>query len=353
MARKLLSALLALSCAATLAAADDLETTLRKLSQDAGSAYVGPVVSAFGADLNGGWFHESPRPVWWGFDIEVGAVMMGALFGDNNKTFSVNGSFRFNRDQANQLISSVPLNDTLTTPERKELIDSLISRDFILGISGPTVIGSGSDSVKLSILAGMLNGYPIPPQFFALPVTGLLEDVTVFPLAAPQVTFGTVLGSMVTVRYYPGQTIKKIGKVNYFGLGIQHNPVLWIPPLRKFPVNISMYFTTQTLNIGTLLKCKTSSVGLQASKRLGFYLLNLTPYLGLGYEKASIDIAYQYQIDQPGLPATTQDIRFTLKGENSTRATVGLNFKILIVNINADYNFGKYNSFTAGAMVKF
>ena len=68
MAKRLSCILLALASVAALASAGDLETTLRKLSQDAGSAYVAPVVSAIGADLNGGWFHESPRPVWIGGD---------------------------------------------------------------------------------------------------------------------------------------------------------------------------------------------------------------------------------------------------------------------------------------------
>lgn len=350
MVKKCLIISLALACLAVLSNADDLETTLQKLSKDAGTAYVGPVVSAFGADLNGGWFHESPRPVWWGFDIEAGVVFMGAMFGDTHKDFSVSGSFRLNRDQASQLVTTMGLDSA----SRADAIDSLISRDVTIAISGPTIVGREADSVRLNFTAPSYNGISIPTQSLALPVVGLMEDVTLFPIAAPQITVGTLLGSMATIRYYPGQTIKKIGKVNYFGLGIQHNPVFWIPSLRKFPVNVAVNFTTQTLSVGTLIKCRTSSVGLQASKRLGFYLLNLTPYLGLGYERSSIDIAYQYQIDRPGLlPATTQDVRFTLRGENTTRATVGLNFKLLIVNVNADYNFGKYSSFTAGAMVKF
>ncbi|MCU0607232.1 MAG: hypothetical protein MUF78_07400 [Candidatus Edwardsbacteria bacterium] len=349
MSRRILAALLALACAAGPAASDDLETALGKLSRDAGSAYVGPVVSAFGAGLNGGWFHESPRPKGFGFDIEVGVVYMGALFGDAHEDFSVTGTFRFNRDQATQLVAAAGF----TGATADSIVDVLITQDIAMGISGPTVVGSGSDSVKLNFGGGIYSGHPVPQQVIALPVVGLLEGQSMLPLAAPQVTVGTVLGTMATVRYYPGQTIKSIGKVKYFGLGVQHNPMFWIPPLRKFPFNLSLYATTQTLSAGTLIKCRTSSAGLQASKRLGFYLLNLTPYLGVGYEQSSIDIAYQYAIDRPGLPATTQDIRFTLDGENTTRVTAGLNVKVLVVNINADYNFGKYDSFTAGAMVKF
>ena len=40
---------------------EGLEEMLENLSRDAGSMYIAPIVSAFGSDLNGGWFHKACR----------------------------------------------------------------------------------------------------------------------------------------------------------------------------------------------------------------------------------------------------------------------------------------------------
>ena len=84
----------------------DLQTVLQSLSKDAAIAYVGPTVSALGANLNSGWVHGAPKATIFGIDIEFGFVAMGTFFSDNNKTFSTSGTYRFNRQQADQLVPS-------------------------------------------------------------------------------------------------------------------------------------------------------------------------------------------------------------------------------------------------------
>ncbi|MDP3682620.1 MAG: hypothetical protein Q8S01_01690, partial [Ignavibacteria bacterium] len=37
-----------------------LQETLSNLSNDAAQAYVSPIISGFGANLNSGWVHKSP-----------------------------------------------------------------------------------------------------------------------------------------------------------------------------------------------------------------------------------------------------------------------------------------------------
>ena len=43
-------------------------------------------------------------------------------------------------------------------------------------------------------------------------------------------------------------------------------------------------------------------------------------------------------------------VNLPLKGDNKSRLTLGLSLKLLFLNINADYNFSTYNSFTGGVM---
>src|ERR1035441_10115312 len=114
---------------------NDLQTTLQNLSKDAATAYVGQVVSAGGADLNSGCIHRVPKATIFGIDIELGVVAMGTFFSNSNKTFSTSGTFRFNNQQAGQLVDA--LNPNLPTQVRTTLINQIIQQDINVGISGP------------------------------------------------------------------------------------------------------------------------------------------------------------------------------------------------------------------------
>jgi len=67
-------------------------------------------------------------------------------------------------------------------------------------------------------------------------------------------------------------------------------------------------------------------------------------------EKSTMTFTYDYTLDTP-TGKVPQHIVFDLEGENKSRLTIGLSIKVLIVNVNADYNFGTYNSFSAGVMI--
>ncbi|MCK9212241.1 MAG: hypothetical protein M0P61_15480, partial [Ignavibacteriaceae bacterium] len=121
----------------------DLQGTLHKLTGSAGEGYLSPVISAFGANLNSGWVHKSPSSKLFGIDIEVGVVAMATMFGDNNKTFSSSGTFRFSQSQARTMIdksSDVRLN-LLSNSQKDEFAAKIAQQDFSVGISGPTIVG--------------------------------------------------------------------------------------------------------------------------------------------------------------------------------------------------------------------
>lgn len=328
------------------AEAQELEETLNNLSEIAGKSYVAPLVTGFGSNLNGGWFHKAPAPKIFGLDLELGVVAMGTFLSDEDKTFSTSGLFRFNMEQASILAADVP------EPAKTTVINAIIQQDFTVGISGPTVIGSENENVKIVFDGAMIEGYNVPAQVIELTgVTGIMKDLEILPLAAPQASIGTIFGTQITFRYLPGIEIdEEIGEINYFGFGIQHNPEIWLGiPL---PFNIAAGFFTQTLEIGKYIKATTTSFGLNASKKLGPGFLNLTPYAGYMFESSNLEFTYDYNIDTPAGPST-QSIRFDMDGKNKNRMTVGLCLKLGIFNINADYNIGKVNSATAGLMIGF
>ena len=341
---------LAISLIATSAVfAQDLTGTMQKLSQDAAQAYVSPIVSGFGADLNGGWFHKAPRSVKLGFDLEIGAVAMGTFFKDENKVFATSGNFQFDFDQSLMMAQSAGAPSVGGADTALAVL--ITQQTFPVTISGPTVIGNKTDNVTIHVAGQTVSGYNIPAQDMALAVTGLIENATIVPFGAPQVTIGTVFGTQASFRYLPDVEISSdIGSFKYFGFGIQHNPAVWFGS--SFPVDLSLGYFTQKMDIGSILSTSTTAFGIQVSKQLGYTYLNITPYAGYQSESSTMTFTYDYTINTLAGPST-QHVTFDLTGANTSRFTVGLGVRLLIFNLNADYNFGTYNSATAGFMFSF
>ena len=348
---------------------NDLEGSLERLSKDAARQYVGPVVSGIGSDLNAGWFHRAPKATTFDFDLELGVVVMGTLFSDEHKSFGTSGVFQFDSSQASYLTNSIndPAYNSLTAAQknqaRQQIINQIRGKDYTVGIGGPTIIGNKTDSVKIAFKGGQFTftdplgsqrTVAIPSTNIALPVTGLLGEKqflgkNMIPLAAPQLTLGTFLGSQFTFRYLPNYKIsEELGETKYFGWGVQHNPAVWFPG--EFPVDISASFFSQKINAGSIFEAKTTSYGINVSTRLGWGALNLTPYAGYMVETSSMTFTYDYTLDTP-TGKIPQRVVFELEGENKSRITLGLSVKVLIVNVNADYNIGTYNSYSAGIMI--
>ena len=362
MKKNLLIVCLAILVASTSLFAQDesIESTLKKMAGDAAKGYVQPAATGFGANLNGGWFHKAPKSKIFGIDLEVGVVAMGTFTTDENKTFEANGAFKFSGgpvgsgSQAEEIASQNSNWNLLLPSQQQAIIDEISSQQFQVGIKGPTIVGSKSDTMKITIPGQTIgSGFNVPTQVITLDgVTGVLDGSAIIPLVTPQFSIGTVFGTQATFRYLPEVEIdKEIGKFKYFGFGIQHNPGIWFP--NPLPIDLAASFFTQNLKVGTVFESKATAFGINASKQFGFAFLNVTPYAGFMIESSTMTITYAYSTIGPGNTTITDNISFELEGENTTRLTVGLSIRILVVNINADYNFGKNNSATAGLFFAF
>lgn len=351
-----------------------MEETMKNLGIEAGQKYVQPVVTGFGMNLNGGWFHKAPQAKIFGIDFELGFVGMGTFTTDEDKTFQLHAGFRFSggpvgsNSEAEKIAQSIPQYASLTTDaQRQAVIDAIAAKNFNVDMQGPTVVGTKTDKLTVSVPADNVTfdydgSGPLPAQTFNIPaqvkvmdeVTGVLDGKAMIPLGAPQLSIGTIYGTQATFRYLPEVELSpEIGKFKYFGFGIQHNLGMWLPiPV----VDVAASFFTQKLNIGTLMEAKTTSFGLNVSKQFGFAFLNVTPYAGFMLESSTMTFGYDFPTYQdPSNPANDkfEHISFELEGQNKSRLTLGLSFRLLIVNINADYNIGKQNSATAGVFFAF
>ena len=65
-----------------------------------------------------------------------------------------------------------------------------------------------------------------------------------------------------------------------------------------------------------------------------------------------MNVTYNFAVEGP---TGTQQIpvAFELNGENSSRLTLGLGIRLLVVNINVDYSLAKQNTATAGLFFAF
>jgi hypothetical protein len=341
--------------------ADDLQSTMEQLSGTAGKFYVNPFSQSVAVDFNGGWFHKVPKAELFGWDLEFGVVGMGSLFNGNEKTFDTpNAKFRFTRDQAMQLTSQYS-----GTPGYDALLDAIVQTDFNVGIQGPTIIGdkydeaTGANAIHVIIPAtdvnylvyGIQQTATVPAQDYSLGVGGLLGDLPAMPLAAPQLTLGTIAGTQISLRYLPNTTLDaKIGLISYLGYGIQHNPAFWLPI--KLPVDVAIAFFTQDLKVGDLAELTGTTVGMNIAKTFGYKMLSFSPYAGINAETATMKFHYNYEVQTAAGPLNNH-IAFQIDGKNSTRATFGLNFRLGLINLNFDYNLGKYQSATTGIMFNF
>ena len=337
-----------------------LEETLNQLSGDAATQYLAPVSSSFGSNLNSGWFHRAPKADKFGFNLEAGFVAMGSFFPDDATHFDVTGTFRFSQNEANLLVDYYEDEAGISLPTfvRNALVEQITAQTSDVGISGATVIGAATDSVTVAFGGETYNvsGYGdvvVPAADIKLPFGGFgdLADISVMPLMAPQLTLGTVYGTQFTLRYLPAVELNAdLGEFSYMGFGLQHNPLVWMD--MKLPVDVSASFFTQSMSVGDLFDCTSTAFGLNASKTLGWRFLNLTPYAGIMFEDASMEVSYDFIVETPAGPVT-QPITLDLASDNSMRLTLGLNARLGIVNWNVDYSLAEYPAISTGINLAF
>lgn len=274
------------------ARAQKLEDYLSRYLGDNGKKYLQPLGDAFGANMNSGLYHSAHIPRV-GLHLGLDLLIPAALIAEDQRTF------------------------TATTEEG---FYPVTTREV------PTVFG---DTQPVSIAGQGGTVYNFPGGY----------DLSMLPLAIPQVTVGSLLGTELTLRYAVAQLNEDIGDLTLAGIGIRHSVSQYIP---LFPIDVSVSYFHQTLKVGDILDAATDVVGVQASK--SFSLLTL--YGGVAYEKAGMDVSYTH-----GEGAEAETIAFSLEGQNKMRMTVGANLHLALFQLHADYSLASQNSACLGLYI--
>ncbi|HHI87344.1 MAG TPA: hypothetical protein ENK03_00150 [Candidatus Cloacimonetes bacterium] len=298
--KRIVFALIFVCIATTLFA--DLAEDIKQFGTVNGEKYLQPFVTAFGSDLNSGWFNTAKtRP----FNIGVTINSMLAVVPDDDKTF----------------IASNP-NDSLY--------------NFPNGVVTATALGNNG-----GIFTSKYPDQGIPD--LQLP-RGL--NLKAIPLIVPQAHLGLPAGFEVAIRGIPPMEFSKYGKISFWGVGAKYQVSKLIPMLTTL-LPISIQATYQQVDVAEILTVKSMFVNLQASR--GLVVLPLTIYGGIGYEDTQLDAKYTYT--EPWPDGQTQSIDFNIKGDNKFRFTFGARLKILLLDVMLDYSVGKYQTIRAGVGV--
>lgn len=328
--------------------AQTLDETLNNLSQQAGEAYVQPIISAFGSNLNSGWFSGSPGNKLLGFDLNIKLMASASFFSDANKTFNVSAPFRFNSQQADQILANSGYSSS--SSGYKELKNAMLSQEFKVNVSGPTIVGSSGEHLKIKFPGATIDNKTVASSTIDVAeVKGLLNNTSALPTPGIQLNIGTIYGTQAALRWLPSVDLQNLGKFSLFGFGILHNINSWVPlPL---PLDFSLGFFTQKLTVGDVFQSKATQFGLYVSRTIGFGV-SVTPYAGITSESATTTIKYDYTFDTPAGPST-QHIQFDLNGENGIGITLGAKLSLFFFNIAADYKIAKTNTATAAMFFGF
>lgn len=330
---------------------DDLEQTLSNLSSDAVRAYVAPAVSSFGSNLNSGWVSKLPAAIKFSLNFDLKIAAMGSFIASNEKDFSTSGTVRFTEEQAEEILN----NSGYYFPDPRYVVlkNELLSRDWDVNISGPTIIGSEKENVKVFFPGDQTLGLK-DYEIVIGEVKGLLDNWKIFPSAAIQLTVGTFAGTNVSIRYLPDISKAagfhdELGKFTFWGFGFIHNPSVWL--MNPLPVDFSVGLFYQKLKVGDVFESNNTQFGLYASKTFGI-LFSITPYAGLTFESSKTNVKYNYEYDTLSGPRAVK-IDIELEGDNSAAFLLGVGFNFASININADYKIANTNTASAGISLGF
>lgn len=305
----------------------DLGTILEGGTNDANSylqGYLSPIATGFGTGINGGWYHTAKAHKFLGFDIKVIAtVAMVPASGE---------SFTFN----NANFTGIKIDDT-----------SLSSVEL------PTIFGSQklADRPLLEFTNG---GNSI--SISSIPGSGLGEELgqNIVPSGMVQLGVGLFKNTDLKIRFVPKQTAPEY-EFSTFGIGVMHDIKQWIPFVKKLPFDLSVLAAwndvkskvfldvnnepSQALELNT----KTTLFQLVASKKILF----LTIFGGIGTSSFDTDINVLGTYETTNTNQTYTDPVALKYSGSDFRANIGLNVKLLFLNISADYAVQEYNTLTA------
>jgi hypothetical protein len=326
-----------------------IDETLSNLSSDAVTKYSEPAITTFSSNMNSGWFSGLPSASTLGFHAKLRFVGIGSFFG-STKNFSTNGTYRFTENQVNEILS----NSQLEQQYYDDVKEAILGESWDVTIEGPTINGSRDEHVTVTFPTQVIHidqgDFIIEEYTLELEdVKGYLNEATLLPTPALQLDLSGFAGTGISLRYFTGVDIRKLGNITFYGAGITHNINYWLSDPIPVDIGVGLYF--QKFDIGSAFTNTATQFGLFASKSLGT-IVTFVPYAGLTYEsshsKMNYDYVYDIVIEGVGTIQQIARIKVDYGNENSVGFIIGSTLNFPVVSVNADFKFGQTQTGSVG-----
>jgi hypothetical protein len=334
----LITLLLFLSCRIF---SQSIDQTLSNLSSDAVIKYSEPAITAFSSNMNAGWFSGLPSTSTIDIHAKLRFIGIGSFFSDDIRNFSSTGNFRFTEEQADEILSE----SNISPLYYEQVKDEMLSKEWEVIIAGPTITGSRDEHVTVEFPGGEIQGQTVEPYTVTLEdVKGYLDNSSLLPTPALQLDVSGVAGTGISIRYFRGIDVKKLGNITIYGAGIVHNVTYWFSDPIPLDIGFGLYF--QKFDIGDAFTNSASQFGLYVSKSVGV-IVTFVPYMGLTYESSHSKLDYNYNFDTSEGPQTAR-IKVDYGTDNSVGFIIGSALNFPVVSVNVDFKFGQTQTGSVG-----
>lgn len=310
-------------------------------------AYLKPLPSGFGADINSGWFMNAKPHKTLGFDIQVrGAI---SFIPEGDQSFDIN-------DLGLQRIQ--PTNNNASTIT-------------------PTLGGEDNPGPEVEITDE--NGDPVSDPFNLPSGSGY----SFVPAPMLQASVGFVRGTDFTARFIPKSKTDDL-EYGMVGFGVKHSINQWLPGGNLLPVDLSLMAGYTNIDVTGKLnldpdglrnpedpnsdpnpdfdnqEAQTTLNTFTVKALVGKTLPFISVYGGVGYETSTMDVDvvgdYPVNVQTPLGPrynVVTDPFGYEEDGSNKFSLLAGVNLKLLFFNIFGEYTLADYSVFNAGVGFSF
>ena len=268
-----------------------VEDAIKQLTGENAKGYFQPMGDLLGADLNAGFF-RSAAVQKRGFHLSFDIIAMGALVGDDQKTYMATAPAGFS--------------------------PATFKTATIFGGTGTIVQDTGFPWASYRGSDGVFN-------------------TSIMPAAVPQITFGSVYGTDAIIRLVATPKIgEDIPSGVLWSLGARHSISQYFPTL-LFDVAVAGVYSK--MKVGDYIDFGGLIIGAHASKQFSV----VTLYGGLAWEKSTVNLSYR-----SANPSEPVDVDIDLDGANSVRFMAGFQLTFGVFHLFADANLGSVTHFSGG-----